>query len=67
MSQIAQRQDTEHDTLLVRRESTDGITRDVISIRPERPVPTDPREQQTIRNHLIVFAITDWWRWCSRS
>jgi len=58
MSRIAPRQDTEHVPCLVRRESTDGITADVSSIRPERPVLTDPREPHTISNHSIVWAIT---------
>jgi hypothetical protein len=58
MSRIAQLEGTEHDPPLVRRQSTDGISPDVTSIRLEGPVPTDAREPHTIRNHSIVFAIT---------
>ena len=57
MSRIAQHQDTEHDPPSVSRQSNDGMTPDITFIRPERPVPADPREQQTIRNDLIVFAV----------
>ena len=58
MSRIASRQDTEPDPPRVRRESTDGTIRDVTSMPPERPVPTDAREPHTISNHSIKSAIT---------
>src|SRR5216683_2054042 len=53
MSRIAPDQDTEHVPCLVRRESTDGITADVSSIRPERPVLTDFRE--SLRGRMQLF------------
>jgi hypothetical protein len=58
MTRIAQLEGTEQDTPLVRRQSTDGITPDVTSTRPEGLVPTDARKQPPIRNDSIVGAIT---------